>query len=121
MYVRNMEIRRRDTPETTILDVAGEIDLYNADVLKQTLSNLAVEAQPRRVLVNLSGVSYVDSSGIGALISGKGALEKKGSVFGLCALAGSVRAVMQMTKLLAFFQVFDSESDAIASWSLLSA
>lgn len=110
-----MEVHRRESSSSLVLDIAGEVDLYNAHILKDQLSNLAAEKSSAPVVIDLGRVDYIDSSGIGSLISGKGALEKAGRRLGLCNLTGSVRSIMRMTKLLSFFQIFDSEEDALRS------
>lgn len=107
-----MEIRQTAKADAIVFEVAGEIDLYNSGNLKSTLMAL-VARPPRMALVDLAGVSYVDSSGIGALISGKGALAKAGCVLAICNPASSVRAVLRMTKLLSFFQVYESQEEAL--------
>ncbi|MEQ9365102.1 MAG: STAS domain-containing protein [Leptospirales bacterium] len=108
-----MEIRQHERSDAILLEVVGEIDLYNADVLKTALIGMAQKKADQLVVVDLAGVSYIDSSGIGALISGKGALEKAGCAFALCSPAPSVRTVMRITKLLSFFQVYESEKEAL--------
>ncbi len=94
-----------------ILEVVGEVDLYNADLLKQHLREVS-EAGAHAV-VNLGRVAYIDSSGIGALISGRGALEKSGGSLRLCEIQPSVLQVMQMTRLVSFFDIHDTEATAL--------
>lgn len=63
-----MEITRRESGNIVILDINGEIDLYNAPEIKDVIAKL-IEEQKYYTIINLEKVSYIDSSGIGALIS----------------------------------------------------
>ena len=70
-----MEISQREADKVVILDIQGEIDLYNAPEIKDTIQKL-IEAQKYNIIINLEKVSYIDSSGIGALISSLSNLKK---------------------------------------------
>ena len=70
-----MEINRRESADIVVLDISGEIDLYNAPEIKGTINQL-IEDQKYNVIINLEKVSYIDSSGIGALISSLSSLKK---------------------------------------------
>ena len=63
-----MEITQRENGGIVIMDIQGEIDLYNAPEIKDNIQKL-IEAQKYNIIINLEKVSYIDSSGIGALIS----------------------------------------------------
>lgn len=110
-----MEITRRESGEVQILDVNGEIDLYNAPEIKELISTLISE-QKYNVIINLDRVSYIDSSGIGALISSLSNLKKYQGGLKIIHVAGSVRKVFELTKLTSFFEIHDSEQDAVAAF-----
>ena len=74
-----MEIERRETNDIVVLDVNGEIDLYNAPEIKELINKL-IEEQKYNVIINLDRVSYIDSSGIGALISSLSIRSTTGSI-----------------------------------------
>jgi anti-sigma B factor antagonist len=107
-----MEISRRDSGDIVILDVNGEIDLYNAPEIKDTINKL-IEEKKYNVVINLDKVSYIDSSGIGALISSLSNLKKYQGGLKICNVSGSVRKVFELTKLTSFFEIYDSEQEAI--------
>ena len=69
-----MDITTRPKGEVVILDISGEIDLYNAPEIKDIINKL-IEEKKYNVIINLEKVSYIDSSGIGALISSLSNLE----------------------------------------------
>ncbi len=70
-----MDINKRAKADITMLDITGEIDLYNAPEIKDIINKL-IEEQKYNVVINLERVSYIDSSGIGALISSLSNLKK---------------------------------------------
>ena len=111
-----MEINRRENGEIVVLVISGEIDLYNAPEIKDTINQLT-EEQKYNVIINLEKVSYIDSSGIGALISSLSSLKKYQGGLKIINVYASVRKVFELTKLTSFFEIFDSEDDAVASFS----
>lgn len=110
-----MEINQREINEIVLLDIAGEIDLYNAPEIKDIINKL-VEEQKYNVIINLEKVTYIDSSGIGALISSLSNLKKYQGGLKIINVFASVRKVFELTKLTSFFEIFDSEDEALASF-----
>ncbi|PJZ68898.1 anti-anti-sigma factor [Leptospira perolatii] len=110
-----MEITRRESGNIVILDINGEIDLYNAPEIKDVIAKL-IEEQKYYTIINLEKVSYIDSSGIGALISSLSNLKKYQGGLKIINVAGSVRKVFELTKLTSFFEIFDNESDAVSAF-----
>jgi anti-sigma B factor antagonist len=98
-----------------VLDIAGEIDLYNAPEIKVSFSQL-IESQKYNVVINLEKVSYIDSSGIGALISSLSNLKKYQGGLKIINVYASVRKVFELTKLTSFFEIYDSEAEALAAF-----
>ncbi|MBP7901653.1 MAG: STAS domain-containing protein [Spirochaetes bacterium] len=111
-----MEINRRESADIVVLDISGEIDLYNAPEIKDTINQL-IEDQKYNVIINLEKVSYIDSSGIGALISSLSSLKKYQGGLKIINVYASVHKVFELTKLTSFFEIFDSESDAVSSFN----
>jgi len=111
-----MEINRRESADIVVLDISGEIDLYNAPEIKDTINQL-IEDQKYNVIINLEKVSYIDSSGIGALISSLSSLKKYQGGLKIINVYASVRKVFELTKLTSFLEIFDSESDAVSSFN----
>ena len=110
-----MEIESKERSGVVVLSINGEIDLYNAPELKEAIQSL-VDEKKIKVVVNLDRVSYVDSSGIGALISSFSNLKKQGGSLRICNVAGSVRKVFELTKLTAFFHIDDTEETSVAAF-----
>ncbi len=110
-----MEIQQREKDGVVILDIQGEIDLYNAPEIKETIQKL-IDQQKYNVLINLAKVSYIDSSGIGALISSLSNLKKYQGALKITNVYASVKKVFELTKLTSFFEIYDSEEEALASF-----
>ncbi|MBN8220093.1 MAG: STAS domain-containing protein [Turneriella sp.] len=110
-----MEISQREKDGITILDIQGEIDLYNAPEIKDIIQKL-IEAQKYNVIINLEKVSYIDSSGIGALISSLSNLKKYQGGLKIINVYASVKKVFELTKLTSFFEIYESEGEALAKF-----
>ena len=105
----------------TVIDISGRITLGEGDVLlRDTIDNLLAKGQ-RKLLLNLAEVSYIDSSGIGALVGVYTAVRKQGGELQLLKIANRVRALLQITKLYSVFVVRDNEDEAIRSLNVESA
>jgi anti-sigma B factor antagonist len=105
--------RRHD--KTTIFDVSGDIDFANSPEVRQSLLREIRENHTSRVVVNLSQVRYIDSSGVASLVEGLKASRDLGSRFILFGLSASAREVLQLSRLLKVFEVYDNEEQALAS------
>jgi len=109
-----MELRvRRQEGGVAVVDVEGEVDLHGTPRLRDALTELARSANAK-VVVNLARVNYIDSSGLGVLV---GAMKEAGKSGGKLVLAGlnrEVRTVFDLTRLSRFFDIYDSETAALA-------
>jgi anti-sigma B factor antagonist len=110
-----MEIYRREVGDVVIFDINGEIDLYNAPEIKEKIKD-EMNKNKVNVVINLDRVSYIDSSGIGVLISSLSNLKKIGGALKLINVYASVRKVFELTKLTSFFDIYDNESDALIAF-----
>ena len=110
-----MKIDQRESGSVSILDIEGEIDLYNAPEIKNIIQSL-IDQKKYNVIINLGKVSYIDSSGIGALISSLSNLKKYQGGMKIVNVLASVKKVFELTKLISFFEIYDSEDEAIASF-----
>jgi anti-sigma B factor antagonist len=110
-----VEIKTRVVDGIVILDIDGEIDLYNAPEIKDTIKQ-QMDGGHKKIIINLENVSYIDSSGIGALISSLSNLKKIGGGLKIMHVYDSVRKVFELTKLTSFFEIYDSEDEAVAAY-----
>jgi anti-sigma B factor antagonist len=100
----------------TVIDATGRITLgEGASTFRDTVRDLASKGD-KKILLNLSDVTYIDSSGIGELVSGFTTVTNHGGVLKLLGLSKRVKDLLQITKLYTVFEVFDDESTAIRTF-----
>jgi anti-sigma B factor antagonist len=110
-----LKISARRHDETAIFDVSGDIDFANSPEMRQSLLREIRENHTSRVVVNLSQVRYIDSSGVASLVEGLRAARDLGSRFILVGLSTSAREVLQLSRLLKVFEVYENEQEALTS------
>jgi anti-sigma B factor antagonist len=114
--VINLYINERRSGEVTILDLKGRLRVGgNAVALHRSIRTLIVEKKIR-ILLNLAGVTFIDSCGLGELVASQVSVENKGGEIKLVGLTETLRELFQATRLLAVFDVYESEADAIRNF-----
>ncbi len=109
-----VQISARRNDKTTIFDLSGDIDFANSPEVRQSVLREIRENRVARVVVNLSSVHYIDSSGVASLVEGLKASRDLGSRFILFGLSTAAREVLQLSRLLKVFEIYDSEEEALA-------
>jgi anti-sigma B factor antagonist len=109
-----VRISARRVEHATILDVTGNIDMSNSPEVRKALLAEIRAKRASRVVLNLSSVEYIDSSGVASLIEGLKASREAGQRFVLFGLNESAREVLKISRLLKLFEIYDSEAQAIA-------
>jgi anti-sigma B factor antagonist len=113
-----MEIRQRQRVSLVQLDLVGRLIAADEDcVLKDKVNSLLLQGH-RAILLNLEGVSQVDTSGLSALIAIRQAADRNGGSIKLLKLPARVHSLLVVTKLITMFDVFDSEEDAMKAQSV---
>jgi anti-sigma B factor antagonist len=107
-----MELKIRKNGINYIIDVNGEMDLYNSYKLKELVMKM-LEKKVRRFIINLEDVDYIDSSGIGALIYICSTIKKMNLRLIITNIHGSVKKVIELTKLMGYFPITNSIEEAI--------
>ncbi|HXG84163.1 MAG TPA: STAS domain-containing protein [Pyrinomonadaceae bacterium] len=112
-----LNITERQAGDITILDMNGKVTIGEGSVaLRTTIRRLLGEGK-KNILLNLGQVGYVDSSGIGELVSSFTAVNKEGGKLKLLNLTQKIQDLLAITKLLTVFDVYESESEALSSYS----
>jgi anti-sigma B factor antagonist len=109
-----LKISARHLDKMTIFDISGDIDLATSPELRKPLLHELRELRTPRVILNLKAVRYIDSSGVASLVEGLKASRDVGSRFVLFGLNTTIREVLQLSKLVRIFEIYDSEEQAIA-------
>ncbi|HIW37017.1 MAG TPA: anti-sigma factor antagonist [Candidatus Treponema faecavium] len=107
-----MELKIRKNNDVYIVDVNGEMDLYNSYKLKELVMKM-LEKNVKKFIINLDQVDYIDSSGIGALIYICSTIKKMNLKMAMTNIHGSVKKVIELTKLMGYFPVANSLEEAI--------
>ena len=113
-----MEISERQAGKVVVVDVKGKITLGDGGdaILKDKMRSL-VQQGYKNVLLNLGEVSYVDSAGLGEIVQAYATVSKGGGALKLVNVTKRIKDLLAITKLLTVFETFDSEADALASFS----
>ncbi|MBI3682827.1 MAG: STAS domain-containing protein [Acidobacteria bacterium] len=110
------KLTSRQVGDVTVIDAAGRITLgEGTSSLRETIRN-AVGAGQRKVLLNLGEVNYIDSSGIGELVSAFTTVTNQGGQLKLLHLNKRIQDLLQITKLYTVFEVHDDEAAAVRSF-----
>ena len=112
-----LDVKERQAGDVTILDLRGEVRIGEGSIaLRDAIRNLAA-AGKKKLLLNLGGVSYIDSSGIGELIANYTTVSRQGGQLKLLKLTDRVQNLLVITKLLTVFDAYDDEAEALQSFN----
>src|SRR3954464_10361626 len=111
-----LNVSERQSGDVTILDMDGKITIGEGSVALRTSIRRLLEEGKKKILLNLARVSYIDSSGIGELVSSYTAINKDGGELKLLNLTQKLQDLLTITKLLTVFDVYESEAEALASY-----
>jgi anti-sigma B factor antagonist len=111
-----MKIVKRTVGDITILDCSGKITLGEGTMTVRNAVRDILKENGRKIILNLADVNYIDSSGIGELVSTYTTVTNTGGQFKLLSLTKKIHELLQITKLLTVFQVFEDEQAALASF-----
>jgi anti-sigma B factor antagonist len=112
-----LDLKERQAGDVTILDLSGEVRIGDSSVaLRESVRNLADQGK-KKLLLNLAGVKYMDSSGIGELIANYTTLTRHGGQLKLLNLTDRIQNLLVITKLLTVFDSYDNEAEALKSFN----
>ncbi|MEQ9363624.1 MAG: STAS domain-containing protein [Leptospirales bacterium] len=109
-----MEISRQVQAAVTVIHFAGDLDIYAMPSMHDEF-RACLDLNSNHIVVNMARVDALYSSGVGALIAYSQQLKKQDRRFALAAPSNTVRNVLKLMKLLPFFEIYETESDAIAA------
>jgi anti-sigma B factor antagonist len=112
-----LNIKEREAGDVTILDLSGKITIGEGSVqLRESVRKLLDQGK-KKILLNLGDVSYVDSSGIGELVSSYTTTNNNGGQLKLLNLTKKIQDLLMITKLLTVFETHENEETAVASFN----
>lgn len=112
-----MHIEERVVGDVMVLDLKGRITLGDGDELLKDKVNSLINQGRRKLLLNLADVPYVDSAGLGQIVRTYTTVSRQGGQLKLVNLTKRIEDLLSITKLLTVFETFDSESEAVKSFS----
>ncbi len=113
----SVKLTTRQVGDVTVIDAVGRITLgEGSSTFRDTLRDLVAKGH-KKLLLNLAEVSYIDSSGIGELVSGFTTVTNQGGRLKLVGLTKRVKDLLQITKLYTVFEVYDDEAEAVRSFA----
>jgi len=112
----SMKFTSREVDGVTVLDLSGKIVLGEGSVTIRDAVRDVLAKGSNKILLNLADINYIDSSGIGELVSALTAVKNAGGALKLLQLTKKVKDLLQITKLYTVFDIFDDEAEAIASY-----
>jgi anti-sigma B factor antagonist len=116
-----MDISTRKSGTATIVDVTGDITLYNSPEVRKVLIDLLREKRSPRVIINMLNVKYIDSAGVASLVEGLKISRDLKSGFALFGLSRTAREVLELTRLIKVFEVYNNEDEALRGGSPTAA
>ena len=112
----NVKLTSRQVGDVTVIDAAGRLTLgEGASAFRDYIRDLSGKGN-KKLLLNLSDVSYIDSSGIGEMVSGFTSITNNGGQLKLVGLSKRVKDLLQITKLYTVFEAYDDEAQAVRSF-----
>ena len=112
----SVKLSLRQVGDVTVIDAVGRITLVEgSSSFRDTIKDLVSKGN-KKMLLNLAEVSYIDSSGIGELVSGFTTVSNAGGSLKLLNLTKRIQDLLQITKLYTIFEVFDDEAAALATF-----
>ncbi len=107
-----MDIAFKDIGEHKIIEVSGEVDLYNVSELKKALFSIT-DGKYNSVVVDMANVNYMDSSGIGALVAGQKKMRAHNGKFALMNIHDDVLNILKLATLDKFFKIYESSDELL--------
>jgi anti-sigma B factor antagonist len=113
----SINLTTRQLDDVSVVDVAGKITLGEGTSALRDLLHALVAEGHKKILLNLQNVTYIDSAGVGELVSGYTSLTNQGGTLKLLGLTDRVKDLLQITKLYTVFDVHEIESHAVRSFA----
>jgi len=112
-----MQIDERTVGDVLILDIKGRITLGEGDELLKDKVNSLLNQGQKKIVLNLAEVPYIDSAGLGEIVRTYTTVSRQGGSLKLLSLTKRITDLLAITKLLTVFETYESENDAVQSFS----
>jgi anti-sigma B factor antagonist len=112
-----MQIDERVVNGVTILDLKGKMTLGEGDELLKDKINSLIQQDKKKLLLNLEGVPYIDSAGLGEIVRTYTTVSRQGGKLKLLNVSKRIQDLLVITKLITIFDSYEDENEAVASFS----
>jgi len=112
-----MQIEQRSAGDVIVLDLKGKMTLGEGDELLKDKINSLLQQGHRKVILNLEGVPYIDSAGLGEIVRTYTTISRQSGSLKLLNLTKRITDLLSITKLLTVFETYENEADAVRSFS----
>lgn len=107
-----IQVKRENLPKATVVSIGGSVDIYSSPELRGELK-VALDGKVKRLVIDMGGVSFVDSSGLATLIEALQKVQQYSGTLLLCNLSAKVLGVFQLANLDRIFQIRDTREAAL--------
>ena len=112
-----LKIANHDLDDISVLTLDGRIVLgEESNALREKVKGLLAEGK-KKIVLNMDNITFIDSAGLGTLVAAHHSAKGQGASLRLCHLGSKFQEVLQITKLLTVFDVYDTEAAAVSSFS----
>ncbi len=113
----SLQVETRANGDVTVIDCKGDIRLGEGTTLFRNTLRELLKAGSRKIILNLAQVNYLDSTGIGELVGGYTSAHASGASIKMAQLPQKVYALLQITRLITVFEIYDTEEEALKSFA----
>ena len=111
-----MQIEERPSGDVMVLDMTGKLTIGEGDELLKDKINSLIQQGHKKLILNLEGVPYVDSAGLGEIVRTYTTVSRQGGSLKLMNLTKRIEDLLSIAKLLTVFDTYDSEQEALSSF-----
>lgn len=112
-----LKMNQREVDGVTVVALDGRIVLgEESNAMREKVKTLVAEGK-KKIVLNMDNITFIDSAGLGTLVAAHHSAKGQGASLRLCSLGTKFQEVLQITKLMTIFEVYNSEAEAVASFS----
>jgi len=108
-----LNIQTKQEDGASVVSIKGKVNFEVTGQLREVIKETIAAEQPKLLVINLEGVSFIDSSGLGLLVAARSSVDKNSGRLHLCCLTAQVKKVFDQTNLTNYFSIFATEQDAL--------
>jgi len=108
-----LNIQTKQEESASVISIKGKVNFEVTAQLREVIKETIAAHQPKLLVINLEGITFIDSSGLGLLVAARSSVDKNDGRLHLCCLPAQVKKIFDQTNLTNYFSIFDDEQDAL--------